>query len=131
MKTTSTLILAALAAAAIGAAAQAAPVTNAAGKSDCFYSRNIRGFTAVDRETINLQVGGRNDIVQLKLFAPSTELKWANGVALVSHGGSFICSSLDATLVVPGVGGPERFPVTSIRRLTPQEVAALPKKQRP
>ena len=126
MKTTSTLILAALAAAALGTAAQAAP-----GKSDCFYSRNINGFKAVDDETINIRVGGRNDIVQLKLNGPSNDLKWANGVALVSYGGSFICSSLGTTLVVPGPVGSQRYPVASMRRLDPQEAAALPSKQRP
>ncbi len=123
------LVLAALAAAAVAGQAIAAPAP--AHSSDCFYSGNIRGFTAVDDETVNLQVGGRNDIVQLKLFAPSNDLRFTNGVALVSRGGSFICSKLDATLVVPGPAGAQRYPVTSIHRLTAQEVAALPAKQRP
>lgn len=127
MKTRFTLALAALAIA--GQAAAQAPA--AAQTRDCFYSGAIRGFSAVDDETLNLRVGGRNDIVQIKLFAPSNDLKFANGVALISRGGSFICSKLDATLVVPGPAGPQRYPVTSIRRLTAQEVATLPAKQRP
>lgn len=132
MKTRSPLALAAVAAMAIAgqAAAQAADKP-AAQTRECFYVGTIRGFSAVDDETVNLRVGGRNDIVQIKLFAPSNDLRWTNGVALVSRGGSFICSKLDATLVVPGPAGPQRYPVTSIRRLTPQEVAALPAKQRP
>ena len=97
---------------------------------DCFYSRNINGFTAVDDETINVRVGVR-DIYQLKFLGPSRDVRWANGIALVSHGGSFICSSLDATVVVPGPTGPQRFPVKAIRHLTPDEVANLPRKQRP
>ena len=131
MKTT--LPLAALAAMAIAgqAAAAPAPVPPDAQTRDCFYSGTIRGFSPVDDETLNLRVGGRNDIVQIKLFAPSNDLRFTNGVALISRGGSFICSKLDATLVVPGPAGPQRFPVTSIHRLTPQEVAALPAKQRP
>ena len=132
MKTTVTLAVAAFAAATIASQALAAPApADGAQKRDCFYSGMIRGFNAVDDETINLRVGGRNDIVQLKLFAPSNDLRFAQGVALVSRGGSFICSSLDATLVVPGPAGPQRYPVTSIRRLSGQEVAALPRKQRP
>ena len=115
----------------------AAPATAAkapARPHECFYSGNIRGFSAVDDETVNFQVGGRNDIVQVKLFAPSNDLKWANGIALVSRGGSYICSKFDATVVVPGATtgiGPQRYPISSIRRLNAQEVAALPDKQRP
>ena len=132
MKTRFTLALATAAALAIaGQAAAQAPASAAAQARDCFYSGAARGFSAVDDETLNLRVGGRSDIVQIKLFAPSNDLKFANGVALISRGGSFICSKLDATLVVPGPAGPQRYPVTSIRRLTAQEVAALPAKQRP
>ena len=131
MKTGFTLAFATAALAIAGQAAAQAPAPAAAQTRDCFYSGNIRGFSAVDDETLNLRVGGRSDIVQIKLFAPSNDLKFANGVTLISRGGSFICSKLDATLVVPGPAGPQRYPVTSIRRLTAQEVAALPAKQRP
>ncbi len=127
-----TLVLAALAAAAL--AGQAAAAQTASQPRECFYSGNVRGFSAVDDETINFQVGGRNDIVQVKLFHPSNDLKFANGVALISRGGSYICSKFDATVVVPGVTtgiGAQRYPISSIRRLNPQEVAALPNKQRP
>ena len=131
MKTGFTLAFATAALAIAGQAAAQAPAPAAAQTRDCFYSGNIRGFSAVDDETLNLRVGGRSDIVQIKLFAPSNDLKFANGVTLISRGGSFICSKLDATLVVPGPAGPQRYPVTSIRRLAAQEVAALPAKQRP
>jgi hypothetical protein len=132
MTTKFTLALAAMAAMAIaGQAAAQATAQPAAQTRDCFYVGTIRGFSAVDDETVNLRVGGRNDIVQIKLFAPSNDLRWTNGVALVSRGGSFICSKLDAELIVPGPTGPQRYPVSSVHRLTPQEVAALPNKQRP
>ncbi len=130
MKTTPAFALAAVAALAIaGQAAAQAPSQ----PRDCFYSGNVRGFSAVDDETVNFQVGGRNDIVQVKLFHPSNDLKFASGIALISRGGSYICSKMDATVVVPGLtgGDAQRYPVTSIRRLNPQEVAALPAKQRP
>jgi hypothetical protein len=127
---TKTALLAAIAAAALASPALA---QTAAQPRDCFYSGNVRGFSAVDDETVNFQVGGRNDIVQVKLFHPSNDLKFANGLALISRGGSYICSSMDATVIIPGpVGGDaQRYPVTSIRRLNAQEVAALPAKQRP
>lgn len=129
MKTKSTLALAALAAATFaGSALAQAPAET---KRECFYSGNIRGFSAVDDETLNLQVGGRDDIFQVKLFHPSNDLKFASRIALIGRSGSYICSNYDATLVVPGPAGSQRTPVTSIRRLAPQEVAALPDKQRP
>lgn len=131
MQTRFTLALATAAMAIAGQAAAQATAQPAAQTRDCFYAGTIRGFSAVDDETLNLRVGGRNDIVQIKLFAPSNDLRWTNGVALVSRGGSFICSKLDADLIVPGPMGPQRYPVTSVHRLTPQEVAALPNKQRP
>lgn len=125
------LAVAALAAAIAGQAAAQAPPPAEHKQNDCFYSRDIRGFAAVDDETVNIEVGNRKNVYQLKLFASSNDLKFANGLALISHGGSFICSSLDATLVVPGPSGPQRYPVTAIRHLTPAEVTALPRKQRP
>lgn len=100
---------------------------------DCFWGRSLNGFRALDNETLLLNVGLR-DVYEAKLAAPSVDLKWVNGVALVARGGgNFICSRLDADIVVPGASGmgPQRYPLTSLRRLTPQEVAAIPKKNRP
>lgn len=130
MKTSLTLLALAAAAIAGQANAQTSPSKPSAPQRDCFYSRNIDGFTAVDDQTINIRVGVR-DVYQLKLFSRSTDIRFADGVALVTRGGSFICSGLDADIVVPGPAGPQRYPVTSIHRLTPDEFAALPKKQRP
>lgn len=98
---------------------------------DCFYGGSVNGFRAIDNATVLLSVGAKQ-VYEVKLFSPSVDVKWASGIALVSRGGgNFICSNLDADLVVPGVNGPERFPVTAIRHLTPEQVAALPAKQRP
>ncbi len=122
------LIAGALAAAALaGQALAQAPAQN----RDCFYGGNVNGFQAVDNSTVLLSIGTKQ-VYEVKLMSPSIDVKWASGIALVSRGGgNFICSALDADLVVPGVTGPERFPVTSIRHLTPEQVAALPPKDRP
>ncbi len=122
------LISAALAAAALAGASAASAATTP--ERDCFYSRNVNGFSAVDDSTINLRVGVR-DVYQLNLFQPSHDLDFALGIGLESRGSTFICSGLDATLIVPSTIGPQRYPVTSIRKLSANEVAALPKKQRP
>ena len=55
-------------------------------------------------------------------------------LALVSHGSSLICEgpNLDVDVVVRDIAaGRQRCPVTSIRKLTPDEVAALPADARP
>jgi hypothetical protein len=127
-----TLVLTALAAIAIAGQAAAQAPASGNQQRNCFYGGNLNGFRAVDDQTVLLNVGVR-DIYEAKLFAPSNDLKWVNGIALVSRGGgNFICSKLDAEIVVPSsTMGPQKYPVTSLRRLTPAEVAAIPKKNRP
>ena len=132
--TNRTVLISAIAATAAAALAgqtfAATAPASTKGHSDCFYSRNVDGFSPVDRETVNIRVGVR-DVYQLKLLGSSPDIDWTNRIALVAHGGSFICSALDATVVVPSDLGPQRYPVSSIRKLDATEIAALPKKQRP
>ncbi|WP_374574780.1 DUF6491 family protein [Phenylobacterium sp.] len=127
--------LAALAAAALAGALATTAAAEPAAKPDaaktepaknkeCFWARSINGFSPVDDETVNIHVGA-NDVYQMKLFSPSPDIKWTERIALKSHGSSWICSGLDATVIVPSPIGPQRYPVTSIRKLTPAEVAAL------
>ena len=120
------------AAALLGAAASATPASAASGKATqaCFWTRDVNSFQAVNDQTVNIKVGVR-DVYQLTLFAPSPDIDWTESLALQSKGSSWICSGLDATLIVPGPIGPQRYPVTSIRKLSTDEVAALPPKQRP
>ena len=126
--------MAALAAGAAGSAAQAAaPPAAKADRSACFYSRNVDGFSPVDKETVNIRVGVR-DVYQLKILGFSTDIDWAQRIALVSRGGgSFICDAMDADLLVPSTTGgqSQRFPLSSLRKLTAAEIAALPKNQKP
>lgn len=132
MRTRTALLAAVLATAVAGptfAQAPAAPAPNQG--RDCFYGGSVNGFRAVDNSTVLLSIGTKQ-VYEVKLMSPSIDVKWANGIALVSRGGgNFICSALDADLVVPGISGPERYPVTSIRHLTPEQVAALPARDRP
>ena len=122
---TTTLVAAALAGAAV-----AAPSASGKTGQSCFWTRDVNGFQAVNDQTVNIKVGVR-DVYQLTLFAPSPDIDWTESLALESKGSSWICSGLDATLIVPGPIGPQRYPVTSLRKLSLDEVAALPRKQRP
>jgi hypothetical protein len=104
----------------------------AAGKS-CFYARNVGGFSAPNDRTLYVRAGVR-DVYELKLFSTCLDIGWVNSLALVSRPSSFICegSNVDVDVVTRGSGfGRQRCPVTTVRKLTPEEIAALPKRDRP
>ncbi len=114
-------------------AASAAGCKSPAPARSCFFSRQLSSFSAAGEKTLNLRVGV-NDYYQLKLLGRCTELPWTQVIGLQTRGGSdFICSGLDVTVIVPrpGGGAPERCMATSLRKLTPEEVKALPPKQKP
>jgi hypothetical protein len=98
----------------------------------CFYSRNITSWAPVDRRTVNIRVHA-NEIYQLKLLGDCPNLDWINGIGLEHNGRSWICSGLDAEVLAPQPGGIPAIhcPVTSVRKLSKDEAAALPPKQHP
>jgi len=100
------------------------------GAQQCFWARDINSFAAQDDATVNVRVGV-NDVYQLNLFSPSPDVDWTQRIGIESRGSSWICSGLDATLIIPSPIGPQRYPVTSIKKLTTAEVAALPKRAKP
>ena len=84
-------------------------------------------------QNLYLRVGA-HDIYRAKLFSSCFDIAWVHRLALVSRSSSLICEgpNLDVDVVVRSVGiGRQRCPVTSIRKLTPDEVAALPNGARP
>lgn len=117
------------AAVATGSASMAAPKADKPAQA-CFWTRDVNNFRAIDNRTVNIRVGVK-DVYQLALFGSSPDIDWTQRIAIESRGGSWICSGLDATIIVPSAIGPQRIPVSSVRKLTPEEVAALPKKARP
>ena len=110
---------------ALGAAGPAA-----AKRDNCFHARNVSGFRAMDDKTVYLRVGVR-DIYRLEVMGRCPEIDWSQRLALVSRGSPWICSGLDADLVAPSPIGPQHCPVHTLRKLTPREAAALPRKLRP
>lgn len=98
----------------------------------CFARSNVQGFNAPDDRTVYIRVGV-NDIYRLDLMTSCLDLTFRQGIGLEDQPASaFICSPLEATVVYRAAGGiPERCPVTAIHKLTPQEAAALPKKDQP
>jgi hypothetical protein len=127
-----TALIASALASALCAPAQAAPTTKKAEKPGhfCFWPSEVDGFQAVDDRTINVRVGVK-DVYQLTLFSPALDIDWTQRIGIQSWGGGSICSGLDATVIVPGPIGPQKYPVTDIHKLTPEEIAATPRKDRP
>src|SRR5690606_15004886 len=114
--------------AAIGAAALAAgcaptppvqTVTAASGAGQCFAVRSINGFTAVDRDTVDVQVGV-NDGYRLRLCAPRGDINSTDSFGLRPTGGrAFICDRFAVEVLTPSLTGPMTCQVSSVTRLTP------------
>lgn len=111
------------AAPAIAAAQSDGPATKPKSDRACFRAQDVDGFNAVDKETVDVSVGVR-DVYRLTLFAPSPDIDWTQRIGVESRGSSWICSGVDATIIVPGPIGVQRYPVTAIRKLTPEEIKA-------
>jgi len=97
---------------------------------ECFFTRNVSGFSAPDDETLYLRVGVR-DVYQMQMFSPCPDMDWAQRLAVVSRSGSSVCRGMDATIISPGPLGEQRCMVRAVRKLTPAEVEALPRGSRP
>jgi hypothetical protein len=110
-----------------------AGAAQAATHNDCFLSNNWESWTASpDGDALYLRVGVR-DIYRVDL-TPGSRARKDPDRFLVNkvRGSSWICSPLDLDLTLSDHHG-FRQPLIarSLHKLTPQEVAALPKKQRP
>ncbi len=98
----------------------------------CFYGSQASGFAAVGDRAVNIRVGVK-DVYQLTLFSPCLDIDWTQHIALRAHSGNWICegNGLDYEIITPSPIGRQRCQVTGVRKLTPAEIAALPKRERP
>jgi hypothetical protein len=119
-------------AAAVLVTAPAAPRAQPPAKSadQCFASRNVVGFNAPDDHTVYIRVGV-NEIYRLDLMTPCIDLAFRQSIGLAGAVTPWVCSPLEATVVYRQTGITQRCPVKTIHRLTPDERAALPKRDRP
>jgi hypothetical protein len=122
----------------IGAVAVAAIGTSAAAKPDhgdgCFLSRNWQGWSAPgDGDFLLLRVGV-SDIYRVDL-SPGVHVRKDIDRVLVNimRGSDWICSPLDLYLTLSDRWGGFREPLIarSIRKLTPDEVAVIPRRDLP
>lgn len=99
-------------------------------KLDCFFSSQVTNFSASDEETLYLKAG--RDTYKAEMFGRCLDMDSALGIALDSGPSSSICSAQDVRVVVQSSSmGPQRCAVKTLTKLTPEEVAALPKGDKP
>lgn len=90
----------------------------------CFFADQIRGYQVVDDRTLNVDLG-RKEGFQLTLLNTPFDLDVSTRIGIKSRSGSWICSPLDASVVVPEVTGSSRsYRVQTMRKLTAEEYAA-------
>ena len=98
----------------------------------CFYLSDWHGWSAPNKDTLYLKVRNR-DVYRVDLVYGSNQLTWP-GTHLVSivRGSDSICNPLDLDLrVSDGFGMAIPIRAKTITKLTPEEIAAIPKKDRP
>jgi RES domain-containing protein len=117
------VLAAALAAGACTAASE--PQTAAASREgrQCFRAQDVNGFTARNEREVDVTVGA-NNVYRLELMGRCPDVDWSQTIAIEARGSSWICSGLDAELIVPTAIGPQRCPVTAIRRIPDEQLRA-------
>jgi hypothetical protein len=91
----------------------------------CFNAANVTGFRQVDSRTVDLDVGASR-VFRAELVGTCPEVREAVSLGVRTRSGSgFICDDLDVELIVPSsLTGPRACQVVSLRRRTPEELAA-------
>lgn len=120
-----TLLIAALTLSALAASASAQETK----AMQCFTPKDISGSRVVNDSTINF--GVRGDIYRADLNGPCGGLSSSlRGYSLTLRSSNQICGASDLRISVNDIGGGNCIART-LRKLTPQEAAALPQKERP
>jgi hypothetical protein len=112
-----------------GAAARAQPPGQ---HNECFDISERETIVAADPHTVRLRVNGQ--VYEVKTNECPGLGRPDPRITVITNGSSFVCGRLDYSLKVGEDGVPgSSLPcvVQSQRRMTPAEVAALPRNQRP
>lgn len=123
------LALSALAAAGLAACAASgadAPQSSASASDQCFYNSDVRSFSDAGQNVVLVAVRA-NEAWELTLQNGCPSVSAASKIAIRSRGATRICAGQDAEITVPNVSGSgsQRCLVRSVRKLTPQEAAAV------
>ncbi|MHB8287171.1 MAG: DUF6491 family protein [Caulobacteraceae bacterium] len=100
--------------------------------AQCFDLSRHQGVLALDDRTVLVRVDANLYRLDLADRCPGLERPDPR-ITLVAHGGTYVCGKLDYDLHVGEGGLANALPCTiaSQRRLTPKEVAAIPRNKRP
>ena len=118
------------------ALAGAATTASAQGQStpgrQCFSPTRVTAVQPVGDKQVNIRVGNR-DVYRIDLAVPCNQLRQPQRVITVRPlaSGVSVCSSADFVLGAEVNGFTEQCAVSSITKLTPDQVAALPNRERP
>ena len=120
---------------AAAAQAQAQTTTAAAAakpRPACFSLSDWRGWSSPSRDVLYLKVRNR-DVYRLDLAHGSSQLGSASAhIVSVVRGSNRVCHPLDLDLrVSDGLGFAMPIRARTITKLTPEEIAAIPRKDRP
>lgn len=128
MKIPTAIAIAIAASLALAGAAHAAD--KPAAKKACFWARNVTSFASPDDHTVYVRVNVR-DVYKFDLLISCPDIDWNQHLALRSTSDS-ICDGMDAEIITHSRAlGRQRCQIKNMRKLTPEEVAALPKRARP
>ena len=114
-------------------AAVAAGPSLAADSSDCFRLSQMQGHTVADAHTLYVGVSGRPDVYRISMSGGCLAAKTDSDPLITrDFGGSdMVCKPIDLDLAIGGMGGVSHCIVSGIQKLTPAQLAALPKKLKP
>ena len=122
-----------VAALAMLGAASAAPAADTNGRR-CFTVNDWNGWSSPSPDVLYLAVNFR-DVYKAELTQPVQGLDPAYTVLISDETGpQSICSAVDLHLIMTrrgGGGGRRGLIARSLTRLTPEEIAAIPKRDRP
>ena len=120
----------------VGQAATALPGVDASaltstGAGKCFYRRDMRNHTVGDAHTLYFDIAGR-EVWRVQMSNSCLVTAVSSDPLIVRNptGGQSVCKPMDLDITV-SAAGPSKCIVSSIERLSPTEVAALPKRMRP
>jgi len=124
--------IAALVAAGVFALGLAGPAAHAQDRGEqCFFQHSIENFIPTDDEkTIYLRITG-GAVYRIDLASQCPGLAFRDKIELNQFGNGNICSALDLDLKLREGRVAVPCILSGLHRLTPVELAAVPKKYRP
>ena len=99
------------------------------GGRQCFRPGDVNSFSPVGDDVVYLRVGA-NRWFRAEILGTCPDIDYSQRVAIRSRGTNWVCQGMDAEFFVPGPLGVDRCPITSVRRLTDEEVQAYRAQQR-